>query len=228
MPKYYCEYCDIYLTHSSPVGRRQHIQGRKHISAKIEYFQNLLREEGITPQNFLGFLGNRPYNNALGNPMMNNFMHGNYNMYMKHNQIKNFSHSMRGGNSYRLNMPNNKYSRAGYHPPGSSNKYYSNSNNKYANTYGPSPNTVNAKNKINNYDNKNSLLNEVIGSDAIKKNNGNDSTNSHRYNDNKNNNLNLILDNNPMSADLSTVNVNAPNVNEARSCEKDNMHIERD
>eukprot|EP00922_Rhytidocystis_sp_ex-Travisia-forbesii_P058391 GHVS01086309.1.p1 GENE.GHVS01086309.1~~GHVS01086309.1.p1 ORF type:complete len:141 (-),score=22.11 GHVS01086309.1:194-592(-) len=46
MPKYYCEYCDIYLTHSSPAGRRQHNSGRKHINMKVEYYQNLLREGG--------------------------------------------------------------------------------------------------------------------------------------------------------------------------------------
>lgn len=49
MPKYYCEYCDIYLTHSSPGGRRQHASGRKHISMKIEYYQNLIREKGFVP-----------------------------------------------------------------------------------------------------------------------------------------------------------------------------------
>eukprot|EP00922_Rhytidocystis_sp_ex-Travisia-forbesii_P071127 GHVS01106140.1.p2 GENE.GHVS01106140.1~~GHVS01106140.1.p2 ORF type:complete len:131 (-),score=20.50 GHVS01106140.1:23-415(-) len=49
MPKYYCEYCDIYLTHSSPAGRRQHNSGRKHINMKVEYYQNLLREGGMFP-----------------------------------------------------------------------------------------------------------------------------------------------------------------------------------
>ncbi|PFH32516.1 U1 zinc finger protein [Besnoitia besnoiti] len=49
MPKYYCEYCDIYLTHSSPAGRRQHATGRKHINQKIEYFQNLIREPDFVP-----------------------------------------------------------------------------------------------------------------------------------------------------------------------------------
>ncbi|KEP64672.1 UNVERIFIED_CONTAM: U1 zinc finger protein [Hammondia hammondi] len=49
MPKYYCEYCDIYLTHSSPAGRRQHATGRKHINQKIEYFQNLIREPDFMP-----------------------------------------------------------------------------------------------------------------------------------------------------------------------------------
>jgi U1 zinc finger len=31
MPKFYCEYCGIYLTHSSPRGRKEHSTGKKHI-----------------------------------------------------------------------------------------------------------------------------------------------------------------------------------------------------
>ena len=42
MPKYFCEYCGIYLTQSSPYGRKQHVKGKKHISNKIEYFSQFL------------------------------------------------------------------------------------------------------------------------------------------------------------------------------------------
>jgi len=49
MPKFYCEYCDIYLTHSSAGGRRQHNSGRKHINNKIEYYQTLIREKNLAP-----------------------------------------------------------------------------------------------------------------------------------------------------------------------------------
>jgi hypothetical protein len=46
MPKkYYCEYCNIYLTHSSPIGRKQHARGRKHINNKIEYYTQFLVEQ---------------------------------------------------------------------------------------------------------------------------------------------------------------------------------------
>ena len=38
MPRYYCEYCDIALTHSSVPGRKQHHSGRKHIMNVIEYW----------------------------------------------------------------------------------------------------------------------------------------------------------------------------------------------
>lgn len=44
MPKYFCEYCGIYLTHSSPGGRYQHSHGRKHINNKIEYYSQFLYE----------------------------------------------------------------------------------------------------------------------------------------------------------------------------------------
>ena len=46
MPKFYCEYCDLFLAHSSIGGRRQHCIGRKHIQNKIEYFQKVVREMG--------------------------------------------------------------------------------------------------------------------------------------------------------------------------------------
>mmetsp|Transcript_55715 Transcript_55715/g.154346 ORF Transcript_55715/g.154346 Transcript_55715/m.154346 type:complete len:134 (+) Transcript_55715:78-479(+) len=49
MPKYYCEYCDLFLTHSGLSGRKQHLTGRRHINNKIEYYQMLIREKGLTP-----------------------------------------------------------------------------------------------------------------------------------------------------------------------------------
>jgi len=48
MPKFYCDYCDIYLAHSSIGGRRQHCIGRKHIQNKIDYYQKIVREQGMT------------------------------------------------------------------------------------------------------------------------------------------------------------------------------------
>jgi hypothetical protein len=45
MPKkYFCEYCGIYLTNSSPRTRKEHCRGRKHINNKIEYFSQFLYE----------------------------------------------------------------------------------------------------------------------------------------------------------------------------------------
>ena len=47
MTKYYCDYCDIYLAHSSIGGRRQHCIGRRHIQNKIDFFQLVVRERGM-------------------------------------------------------------------------------------------------------------------------------------------------------------------------------------
>ena len=41
MPKFYCEYCGIYLTHSSPSGRRQHAAGKRHKQYKVDYYRNI-------------------------------------------------------------------------------------------------------------------------------------------------------------------------------------------
>lgn len=30
MPRYYCDYCDAYLTHDSMAGRQQHMRGQQH------------------------------------------------------------------------------------------------------------------------------------------------------------------------------------------------------
>lgn len=52
MPRFYCEYCEIFLTHSSVGGRRQHNSGRKHIMNVIDYyakFQLQLREAAGAP-----------------------------------------------------------------------------------------------------------------------------------------------------------------------------------
>ena len=49
MPKFYCDYCDIALAHSSMTGRRQHNAGRKHIQNKIDYFQKIMRDQGLAP-----------------------------------------------------------------------------------------------------------------------------------------------------------------------------------
>ncbi|OII77995.1 U1 zinc finger domain-containing protein [Cryptosporidium andersoni] len=67
MPKFYCDYCDIYLTHSSTGGRRQHSLGRKHINNKIEFYRNLIKDPNFDPPilydnnfNVIGTLG--PHN----------------------------------------------------------------------------------------------------------------------------------------------------------------------
>jgi len=38
MPKYYCDYCDIFLTHDSPSVRKSHNEGWKHKAAVRAYY----------------------------------------------------------------------------------------------------------------------------------------------------------------------------------------------
>ncbi|XP_014662771.1 PREDICTED: U1 small nuclear ribonucleoprotein C-like [Priapulus caudatus] len=45
MPKYYCDYCDTYLTHDSPSVRKTHCSGRKHKDNVRIYYQNWMEEQ---------------------------------------------------------------------------------------------------------------------------------------------------------------------------------------
>lgn len=45
MPKYYCDYCDTYLTHDSPSVRKTHCQGRKHKDNVKYYYQKWMEEQ---------------------------------------------------------------------------------------------------------------------------------------------------------------------------------------
>lgn len=45
MPKYYCDYCDTYLTHDSPSVRKTHCQGRKHKENVKFYYQKWMEEQ---------------------------------------------------------------------------------------------------------------------------------------------------------------------------------------
>ena len=83
MPKYFCEYCGIYLTHSSPGGRNQHSRGRKHINNKIEYYSQILYEfqQGIGANliKMTSHLLNRP-KEVLDNPNQNYNSECNYDL----------------------------------------------------------------------------------------------------------------------------------------------------
>jgi U1 small nuclear ribonucleoprotein C len=48
MPKYYCDYCDTFLTHDSPSVRKTHCQGRKHKDNVKYYFQKWMENEAQT------------------------------------------------------------------------------------------------------------------------------------------------------------------------------------
>uniref|UniRef100_A0A7N0VAQ6 U1 small nuclear ribonucleoprotein C n=1 Tax=Kalanchoe fedtschenkoi TaxID=63787 RepID=A0A7N0VAQ6_KALFE len=44
MPRYYCDYCDTYLTHDSPSVRKQHNAGYKHKANVRTYYQQFEQE----------------------------------------------------------------------------------------------------------------------------------------------------------------------------------------
>uniref|UniRef100_A0A914HA20 U1 small nuclear ribonucleoprotein C n=1 Tax=Globodera rostochiensis TaxID=31243 RepID=A0A914HA20_GLORO len=45
MPKYYCDYCDAFLTHDSPSVRKTHNGGRKHKENVRMYYQAWMEEQ---------------------------------------------------------------------------------------------------------------------------------------------------------------------------------------
>ncbi|KAI6187267.1 U1 small nuclear ribonucleoprotein C [Aphelenchoides besseyi] len=45
MPKYYCDYCDTFLTHDSPSVRKTHNGGRKHKENVRMYYQNWMEQQ---------------------------------------------------------------------------------------------------------------------------------------------------------------------------------------
>ncbi|KAJ1963013.1 U1 small nuclear ribonucleoprotein C [Dipsacomyces acuminosporus] len=45
MPKYYCDYCDIFLTHDSASVRKAHNTGWKHINQVASYYRELDRDK---------------------------------------------------------------------------------------------------------------------------------------------------------------------------------------
>ncbi|KAJ2850684.1 U1 small nuclear ribonucleoprotein C [Coemansia brasiliensis] len=45
MPKYYCDYCDIFLTHDSASVRKAHNSGWKHINQVAAYYRDLEPEK---------------------------------------------------------------------------------------------------------------------------------------------------------------------------------------
>jgi len=44
MPRYYCDYCDVNLTHDSQPGRKQHNRGRKHQDNVRIYYSQLIAD----------------------------------------------------------------------------------------------------------------------------------------------------------------------------------------
>ncbi|KOS20079.1 U1 small nuclear ribonucleoprotein C [Escovopsis weberi] len=45
MPKFFCDYCDVYLTHDSMSVRRAHNSGRNHLRNVVDYYQQIGHEK---------------------------------------------------------------------------------------------------------------------------------------------------------------------------------------
>lgn len=45
MPRFFCEYCDVYLTHDSMSVRKAHNSGRNHIRNVVDYYQQIGHEK---------------------------------------------------------------------------------------------------------------------------------------------------------------------------------------
>ena len=45
MPKYYCDYCDTYLTHDSPSVRKTHCSGKRHIENVKIYYKTWMEDQ---------------------------------------------------------------------------------------------------------------------------------------------------------------------------------------
>ncbi|KAL7064110.1 hypothetical protein AAHC03_04547 [Spirometra sp. Aus1] len=45
MPKYYCDYCDKFLTHDSPSVRKTHCTGRTHKNSVSDYYRKWLEDQ---------------------------------------------------------------------------------------------------------------------------------------------------------------------------------------
>ena len=62
MPRYFCDYCDVYLTHDSAPGRKQHIRGWKHRENVKQYYEQFMKQ--FYEQNVPGMVP------GMGRPMM--------------------------------------------------------------------------------------------------------------------------------------------------------------
>nr|AAT09067.1 U1 small nuclear ribonucleoprotein [Bigelowiella natans] len=49
MGRFYCDYCDIYLTHDSQAGRKQHMHGRRHQENVRQYYSEFLTSSTGAP-----------------------------------------------------------------------------------------------------------------------------------------------------------------------------------
>ncbi|XP_020272730.1 U1 small nuclear ribonucleoprotein C-like, partial [Asparagus officinalis] len=78
MPRYYCDYCDTYLTHDSPSVRKQHNAGYKHKANVRTYYQQFEEQQtqSLIDQKIKEHLGQAAVQYQVGAPF-NQFLQAN-------------------------------------------------------------------------------------------------------------------------------------------------------
>merc|ERR1712212_473832 len=80
MPKYYCDYCDTFLTHDSPSVRKTHNAGRKHKDNVRTFYQEWLEKQTQTlmdrnrPMAGMPIVGGQPMRGPAPRAMVNPHM----------------------------------------------------------------------------------------------------------------------------------------------------------
>ncbi|KAG5513429.1 hypothetical protein PMAC_001493 [Pneumocystis sp. 'macacae'] len=72
MPRYYCDYCDVFLTHDSASVRKAHNAGKNHITNVREYYQEISHEKA---QNVIDSITRAYENQQIMPPVPGMFPH---------------------------------------------------------------------------------------------------------------------------------------------------------
>ena len=67
MPKFFCDYCDVYLTHDSMSVRKAHNTGRNHLRNVVDYYQQIGHEKA---QSVIDSITSSYADAGQSNPMM--------------------------------------------------------------------------------------------------------------------------------------------------------------
>jgi U1 small nuclear ribonucleoprotein C len=67
MPKFFCDYCDVYLTHDSMSVRKAHNAGRNHLRNVLDYYQQIGHEKA---QSVIDSITSSYAESGQANPML--------------------------------------------------------------------------------------------------------------------------------------------------------------
>ncbi|KAK6396467.1 hypothetical protein LTR65_009551 [Meristemomyces frigidus] len=73
MPKFFCDYCDVYLTHDSMSVRKAHNSGRNHLRNVVDYYQQIGHEKA---QSVIDSITSSYAAEGQSNPMAGHMMAG--------------------------------------------------------------------------------------------------------------------------------------------------------